>query len=192
MTIPITVATGVPFRDVKRSDERFTAVKYVYEHGIFEGTSATTFEPETVMTRGMLVTVLWRMEGKPAAAERAAFADVLPDDWYADAVAWAAEAGIVKGYGPDAFGPEDDLTREQILTILHRWAGEPVPAEDAPRLADESGVDDWALDAVRWTYAAAIAAESEITGAAAQAPMPRADVAEVLMRYELFTKDDGD
>jgi len=190
VAIPITVDTGIPFRDVKYSDPYFAAVKYVYDHGIFNGTSATTFDPDTVMSRGMLVTVLWRMEGRPEASAPAAFADVEPGEWYADAVAWAAECGIVNGYSAEAFGPKDDLTREQILTILHRWAGEPEPPQDVPQLPEDADVSDWALSALRWAYATAVVADAETAEGAAHDAMPRAAVAEVLRRYDVLPKEE--
>ncbi len=191
--IPITVWTGIPFRDVSRFDPFFDAVKYVYENGIFKGTADDVFEPETVMNRAMLVTVLWRMEGEPAAAEPASFADVVPGGWYADAVAWAAENGIVNGYSETQFGPTDDLTREQILTILHRWAGLPEPPgpeteEDAPAYPDGTDVHDWALTALQWAAAARVYVWNEAEGPAPRAPMDRANVADVLTRYETLVR----
>ena len=186
--IPIRVWTGIPFTDVGRFDPCFDAVKYVYEHSIFKGTGETIFEPETVMNRAMLVTVLWRMEGEPAAESPAAFADVEPDEWYSAAVAWAAENGIVNGYSPEAFGPKDDLTREQILTILHRWAGLPEPPADGPVLPAETGAGDWALAALQWAAAAQVYVDAGEGFPAPQGLMTRADVADALMRYETLVR----
>ncbi len=190
--IPITVTTGLPFRDVPKSYGNFDAIRYVYEHRIFIGTGDDTFEPETVMNRGMLVTVLWRMEGEPAASQPVAFEDVALDAWYADAVAWAAENGVVNGYGDGRFGPTDDLTREQILTILHRWAGLPaVPeGEDVPQYPDESLVSDWALEAMRWATGARVSVWDERSGPfpPPDVPMTRAAVADVLTRYDTLVR----
>ena len=187
--IPITVWTGIPFSDVGRFDRYFEAVKYVYEHSIFKGTGETVFEPETVMNRAMLVTVLWRMEGEPTAETPAAFADVVPGEWYADAVAWASEQGIVNGYSPEEFGPLDDLTCEQILTILHRWAGLPELPEDGPRFPeDDPEADDWALAALQWAAAAHVFVWDEESGPEVRSPMTRARVADVLMRYETLVR----
>ena len=186
--IPIRVWTGIPFTDVGRFDPCFDAVKYVYEHSIFKGTGETIFEPETVMNRAMLVTVLWRMEGEPAAESPAAFADVEPDEWYSAAVAWAAENGSANGYSPEAFGPKDDLTREQILTILHRWAGLPEPPADGPVLPAETGAGDWALAALQWAAAAQVYVDAGEGYPAPQEPMTRADVADALMRYETLVR----
>ena len=184
LEIPITVWTGVPFTDVGRYDRFFEAVKYVYDHGIFKGTGDTIFDPEVVMNRAMLVTVLWRMEGEPAAESPAAFADVPEGEWYTDAVAWAFENGIVNGYSEDEFGPLDDLTREQILTILHRWAGLPETPEEGPDLPEDTEADDWALAALEWAAAAGVLVWDEDTGVDARGPMDRAHVADALMRYD--------
>lgn len=187
--IPITVWTGIPFSDVGRFDQYFDAVKYVYEHSIFKGTGETVFEPETVMNRAMLVTVLWRMEGEPAAEAPATFEDVVPGEWYADAVAWASEQGIVNGYSPEEFGPLDDLTCEQILTILHRWAGLPEPPEDGPVFpADDAEADDWALAALQWAAAARVFIWDEELGPEVLSPITRAHVADVLMRFETLVR----
>ena len=142
------------------------------------------------MNRGMLVTVLWRMEGRPEATEPAAFADVTPDAWYADAVAWAAENGIVNGYNADSFGPTDDLTREQILTILHRWAGLPEPpeGEETPAYPDGTDAHGWAIDALRWATAAGVLDAEAEEAAAPRDPMSRAAVADVLMRYDTLVR----
>ena len=192
--IPISVWTGIPFRDVARSSPFFDAVKFVYENGIFKGTADDIFEPETVMNRAMLVTVLWRMEGMPDASQPAGFADVVPGSWYADAVAWAAENGIVNGYSQTAFGPTDDLTREQILTILHRWAGLPEPpkSDGAPEYPDGTDAHDWALPALRWAAAAGVYVWNGSEGPAPCAPMDRANVADALMRYETLVRPNLD
>ena len=186
--IPVKVWSGVPFTDVKRSDPYFDAVKYVYDHSIFKGTGETIFEPGTVMNRAMLVTVLWRMDGEPAADAYATFADVEPGEWYADAVAWAAENGIVNGYSPEVFGPKDDLTREQILTILHRWAGLPEPPEGGKAFPEDAALDDWALAALNWAAAAGVYVDPGDGFPPARAPMTRADVAVALMRYETLVR----
>ena len=179
VSIPITVWTGVPFRDVSKRADYFDAVKYVYDNRIFEGTASDLFEPDTVMNRAMLVTVLWRMCGKPTAAAPAGFADVAADSWYGPAVAWTAESGLVKGYSASEFGPEDALTKEQILTILHRWAGTP-QAEDG-FTAELENTDDYARDAMLWALQNGLIAPGQ-SGLQPREPMSRAAVAEVLLR----------
>ena len=190
--IPITVWTGVPFRDVPAYHPQFDAIRYVYEHGIFEGTAEDAFAPDAVLDRGMLVTVLWRMAGKPEAETPADFTDVKEGAWYADAVAWAAENGIVYGYGDGRFGPGDDLTREQILTILHRWAGQPETpeGEDLPAYPEDTDAHAWALPALQWAEAAGVSVWNESDGPfpAPRDPMTRAAAADVLTRYDTLIR----
>lgn len=180
--IPITVWSGVPFRDVLTTDDCFAAVKYVYDHELFNGTGDTTFDPAVVMNRGMLVTVLWRMNGEPEAETQPGFGDVNPEEWYGPAVAWAAGTGLVNGYSETAFGPLDELTKEQILTILWRYAGQPEPESEAP---EDQGVSEYALRPMAWALdpdRPLIDQDGE-GRLLPQAPMTRAAVAEVLMRY---------
>ena len=183
--IPITV-DGLPFLDVPFGSLRYRAVKYVYDNGIFAGTAADIFEPDTVMNRGMLVTVLWRMEGKPEASIQPGFVDVDPAEWYGPAVAWAAETGLVAGYSADAFGPLDDLTKEQIITILHRWAGKPEGDDAAWGKHPDAGAESaWAHEALVWATGQELdlVVLEEDGKLCPRNPMPRADVAETLMRY---------
>ena len=182
--IPITVWSGVPFRDVLTTDPYFAAVRYTYENDLFKGMSETAFAPETVMTRGMLVTVLWRMNGEPEPETERAFADVAPEDWYGPAVAWASETGLVQGYG-DCFGPLDELTKEQILAILWRWAGQPETEGSLAEIADGGDVSAYAVPALVWALDPArrlIEADGD-DSVLPRLPMTRAAVAEVLMRY---------
>ena len=183
--IPITVWSGIPYSDVPVTSPRFEAVRYVHEHNLFEGTGDTIFEPETVMNRAMLVTVLWRMNGKPEAAELPAFRDVDPEAWYGPAVAWGVERGMIEGYSDTEFGPEDVLTKEQILTILWRYAGRP---ETLPAMwganADAGKESPYAHEALVW----ALTPEKELFDRESgyilpQAVMTRAAVADVLMRF---------
>ena len=111
-----------PFTDVKKSDWFYEDVKFVNTKGLMNGTSDTTYGPAEPLTRGQIVTVLWRQAGSPAPKQAAAFTDVKADWYYTDAIAWAAENKIVEGYGSGTFGPEDFVTREQVMTILYRYA----------------------------------------------------------------------
>ncbi len=113
--------TGSPFKDVKTTDWFFDAVQYAYDHDLMSGTGNNNFSPSETTTRGMMVTILHNMEGKPAAG-RPDFTDVLAGEWYAAPVAWASAHGIVSGYGNGKFGPNDPITREQMVTILYQYA----------------------------------------------------------------------
>lgn len=184
--VPITIRAALPFYDVKKSDSFYDAVKFVYDNEIFKGTGDTSFEPEVVMNRGMIVTVLWRLSGAQEAENLPAFLDVSMDDWYGPAVAWAAENGIVNGYSDVQFAPLDELTKEQILTIIHRWAGLPEAAENALLVAtDAHTVDDWAREAMLWATEESrrLVDLDEDGNLLPRQSMTRAAVAEVLMRF---------
>ena len=116
---PVTVKN--PFKDVKSGDWFYNSVMYVKNGGLMNGTTETTFAPNNNLTRAMLVTVLYRLEGSPEAA-KAPFDDVKAGSYYEKAVAWAQANGIVNGYTATTFGPDDNITREQIATIMHRYA----------------------------------------------------------------------
>lgn len=110
-----------PFTDVESNDWFYDEVLYVNDEGLMTGTSTTTFSPADNTTRGMIVTILHRLTGTPEAAD-STFQDVADDQYYADAVDWAAEKGVVTGYDANTFGPMDPITREQLATILYRYA----------------------------------------------------------------------
>lgn len=128
-------------------------VKFAYQHGLFQGTAADTFSPDEPMTRAMLVTVLWRMDGKPDTAGGSSFTDVPRGQWYTEAVAWAAENGVVNGVGGGKFEPDGNVTREQIATILYRYAGlRGVPTggrADLGQLPDGGAVSGWPMTPCR-------------------------------------------
>ena len=111
-----------PFTDVTESDWFYGAVRHAYEQNWMLGTSNTTFSPELSTQRGMIVTILWRMEGQPEAAGVRDFTDVEEGRYYTEAVAWADKNGIAMGYGNNKFGPSDPVTREQLAAILYRYA----------------------------------------------------------------------
>ena len=179
-----------PFQDVAENDWFYDGVKFVHQSGLFNGTSADTFSPNAPMTRGMLVTVLWRLDGKTAPAAAASFADVDAKAYYADAVAWAAENGVVNGVDATHFAPEAEVTREQLAAILFRYA-EKKGADTTKRAAlstfpDADKVSDYAKDAMAWAVETGlingIKAATETT-LSPQTPTPRAQVATILSRY---------
>ncbi|MDR1328211.1 MAG: S-layer homology domain-containing protein, partial [Oscillospiraceae bacterium] len=116
------VKFGNPFGDVSASGWFYGDAAFVHTHGLFKGASATEFLPNAFMTRGMLVTVLHRLADEPEADGKDAFGDVESGKYYAEAVAWAAEARIINGYGGGLFGPEDSITRQDLAVILVRYA----------------------------------------------------------------------
>ncbi len=160
---------------------------YVIARNLMQGVTATTFAPDQSTTRAMVVTILYRLEGEPGAPRNIAFADVAPGLWYTDAISWAAANGIVEGYSQDAFGPEDVITREQLATILRRYAaykGADVSGQaDLTGYTDASAVSGWAREGVTWAVQAGL-----IQGRSAATLVPggistRAELAAVLARY---------
>ena len=146
------VREAMPFRDVLASDSFFDDVRFVWDNGIMNGVSADAFDPFGTLTRGMLVTILWRMEGEPAAEYSGVFRDVPAGEWYTDGVEWAAANGIVNGYGDGKYGPSDPLTREQLAAILYRYAdrkGYALRTADTA-VSDASLVSPWAAGNVLW------------------------------------------
>ncbi|MEG1917911.1 MAG: 5'-nucleotidase C-terminal domain-containing protein, partial [Oscillospiraceae bacterium] len=144
-------ATPLPFTDVPTDAWYLAGVQYAVEHNLFAGITATTFAPKATMTRGQLVTVLWRMAGKPAAKAPAAFTDVAADSYCADAVSWAVENKIAGGYTATTFAPDRPITREQLATILYGYAkfdGTAPTGAWAIKLTytDLDKISDWAVE----------------------------------------------
>ena len=142
------------FLDVSPDDWYGPAVEYVIDAGLFKGVSDILFQPQAAMTRAMAVTVLHRLAGAPETAETSSFPDVPRDQWYAGAVAWAEEAGIVLGRDDGRFHPDERLTRQELVTLLWRYArsaGQDVTAPEMPAaFSDRGQVADWAKDAFAW------------------------------------------
>ena len=111
-----------PFTDVSEKDWFYNDAMFVYKNGLMLGTSKTLFSPHGTVTRGMMATILWRMEGSLAPKGENSFTDVEAGRWYADAITWTTENGIFAGYSKDKFGPDDPITREQLTAIFYRYA----------------------------------------------------------------------
>lgn len=141
---------SVPFIDVAEGSWYYDAVEYVTSMGLFNGTSETTFSPDLPMTRAMLVTVLYRLDGQHKSSVIPAFSDVVKDTWYTDAVAWAVEKEIVVGYSDGNFHPHDSITREQLAVMLWRYAGEPTANGTLDSFTDGGKASGYALDALCW------------------------------------------
>ena len=165
-------------------------IDFVLKAGLFYGTSETTFDPEATMTRAMLVTVLYRLEGKPETNAENPFKDIADGMWYTDAVVWAAENGIVLGVEENIFDPDGKITREQMATILYRYTkfkGLPLNDGDyAEKYPDIDKVSPYAAEAMRWANAEGLIngmRSGETVTLAPQGDATRAQVAAILMRY---------
>ena len=187
--IPKLVDTTVVFKDIKANKWYTESVNFAYNTGLMNGMTETTFEPNSPMSRAMLVTVLWRAEGSPAPAGATPFTD-LKSKWYKNAVAWAYENGIVNGMTATTFGPDVSISREQIATIIYRYAefrGDEVSARASiTSFPDASKVSKWAKDAFSWAVAEGIISGTKSGNTTILDPKgnaTRAQVATILMRY---------
>lgn len=146
------------FTDVNEENWFYDAVLDMCRKGILEGTTSDKFSPYLNTDRATMVAALWRMAGSPSAKAASTFPDVPADAWYAAAVAWGAEKGIVKGYGNGSFGPDDLITREQMATILWRYTGSEkvLDYEGTGRFTDTQDISPWASYAVTWALSEGI------------------------------------
>lgn len=148
--LPFAFAANVgPFTDVKDTDWFASNVQYVYDNGLMNGTTTTTFEPESNLTRAQTAMVLWRIAGQPAPTAKAPFTDLV-DAWYRDAIAWAAEQKVVNGRGDGTFDPAGFITREELVTMIWRYAGEAASEQDLSNWPDADKVYDYAAGAMKW------------------------------------------
>jgi len=179
-------AKANPYQDVQASDWFYSAVTYVSENGLMNGTGANTFSPNLATTRGMIATILWRLENQPAGSVLSSFFDVADDDYYAEAIAWAEQNGIVKGYDTDTYGPNDNITREQLTAILYRYArykGYDLTASaDLSPYTDAGDISAYALISVKWAVAKGLITGMTDSTLAPQSYATRAQVAAILTR----------
>ena len=186
---------GLPFIDVGVSDWFATYVADLYERGLMNGTSATTFSPAMTTSRSMMVTILHNLEGRPA-TEGTYFSDVALNQYYTSAASWAAENGIVSGYGNGQFGPNDPITREQMVMILMRYSAykgiDTSRRADLSQFTDSAQISAEATEAMSWAYA-----EGLINGKGngildPQGQSTRAEVAAIVSRFcQKFVNGEG-
>lgn len=147
--------SGLPFADVPSGSWYYDDVAYVYDTGLMTGLTATTFGPNLSTTRGMIVTILWRMENEPAAKHGCPFADVRRGSYYEQAIAWASENGIVTGFDASTFAPDRAITREQLAAILFRFAAyrgmdAVTLRENLSSFQDQAAISAYAVSALNW------------------------------------------
>jgi hypothetical protein len=163
------------------------AVDFAVANGLMNGTSDTSFAPNSTLNRAMLVTILYRLAGKPAVAEAAKFADVAAGEWYSDAVAWAAASGIVTGKTETTFAPMENITREQFATMLMRYckfAGiDTASSANLGAFADSASISAYAKDALAWANASGIITGRTATTIAPTGSATRGEAATMLMRF---------
>lgn len=176
------------FNDVSANDWFASAVDYVTGKGMMNGTAENTFSPKANTTRGMVVTVLYRLENQPSTSA-ASFTDVASGAYYANAVAWANANGIVSGYGSGKFGPNDKVTREQLAAILYRYAQykkyDVSVGEDTNILSydDAQSISSYAIPAIQWACGAGVVTGKSGSKLDPKGNATRAEVAAMLMRF---------
>ena len=180
--------TGVnPFTDISEKDWFYGDVMFVYENGLMLGTSKTLFSPHGTAMRGMMVTILWRMEGSPVPKGKNSFTDVEAGKWYADAITWTAENGIFAGYGKDKFGPDDPIAREQLAAIFYRYAdykGYDLTVKgDLDKFKDADKITDYAKTAMQWAVGSGLVKEKSGNLLDPQGTATRAEIAAMLHRF---------
>ena len=176
------------FKDVKKDDWFYKAVDYVYKKELMNGTGKNEFSPNISTTRGMIVTILYRLEGSPEVAN-STFTDVASTEYYAKAVAWGEANGIVKGYGEGIFGPNDIITREQLAAIMYRYSNykkyDVSAGEDTNILSynDISELSEYAVSSMQWACGESLVSGIGNNLLAPRGNATRAQVAMILMRY---------
>jgi hypothetical protein len=185
------VSLGLPFKDVQEGTWKYSVAKYVYERGIITGTTKTTFSPDSNMTRGQLVTILWRMEGSPKVSVTNTYPDVAKNKFYSTAIQWAKNNNLVSGYDNGNFGPGDSITRQQFMVIMQRYAkykGYNVSTSSTAykNCADYKQVSGYALSAIAWGYEKGfIGANKKLNP---KASITRAEAAAILQRFLTYYK----
>lgn len=180
--------TGVnPFTDISEKDWFYGDVMFVYENGLMLGTSKTLFSPHGTAMRGMMATILWRMEGSPVPKGKNSFTDVEAGKWYADAITWTTENGIFAGYGKDKFFPDDPITREQLAAIFYRYAdykGYDLTVKgDLDKFKDADKITDYAKTAMQWAVGSGLVKGKSGNLLDPQGTATRAEIAAMLHRF---------
>ena len=173
------------FADVDADDWYAEAVEYVRDHGIMNGTTATTFNPDGTTSRGQIAAILYRASGSPEVSGGTAFTDVADTAYYADAVRWASAHGVVTGYGDGTFRPNNPITRQQLAAILWRYAGSPAP-EGGADYADEDTISAYASTAVDWARDTGIISGRDGNRFDPNGRAARAQAAVILHRYDTW------
>ncbi len=196
VTINVTFAKKpvepLPFVDVAAEDWYGDAVAAVYAQGLMMGTAEDTFAPELAATRGMVVSILHRLAGSPTVSVEV-FEDVTADDWYGQAVAWAANEGIASGTSAETFSPNAAVTREQLAALLCNFVAQQgmdtTARSDLSNFDDAAAVSDWAQDAVSWAHAEGLLAGTSATTLSPQGEATRAQLAAMLVRFSDYLEN---
>ena len=176
-----------PFTDVSEKDWFYNDAMFVYKNGLMLGTSKTLFGPHGTVTRGMMATILWRMEGSLAPKGENSFTDVEAGRWYADAITWTAENGIFAGYSKDKFGPDDPITREQLTAIFYRYADykgyKLTVTGNLDKFEDADKITDYAKMVMQWAVGNGLIKGKTENLLDPQGTATRAEIAAMLHRF---------
>lgn len=181
--------TSVPFNDVSYGDWYYNAVQFVYSRGIMDGVDYYKFAPNGTITRGMILTMLWRMAGEPFEMPVTSFTDVEIGRYYTTAVAWACRNGIADGMGESTFGPNDAITREELVTLMYRYAqyfGHSCIGTSIEGFADAGSVSSYAYNAMCWAYKAGVVTGTTGSRLNPQGTASRAEAAQMIMSFYSF------
>lgn len=181
--------TSLPFNDVSYGDWYYDAVQFVYSRGIMDGVDYYKFAPNGTITRGMILTMLWRMAGEPFEMPVTSFTDVEIGRYYTTAVAWACRNGIADGMGESTFGPNDAITREELVTLLYRYAqcfGHSCIGTSIEGFADAGSVSSYAYNAMCWAYKAGVVTGTTGSRLNPQGTASRAEAAQMIMSFYSF------
>lgn len=180
------VGDKLPFTDMN-GHWAYDAVSYAYKNSLMNGVNASRFAPDSTLNRAMMVTILYRMTGSPAVSGNSVFSDVPSGKWYSDAVQWASVNGVVNGVGKDRFAPDTQITREQMASMMMRYAqfkqystGKSV---DLSAFNDAGSISSWALESMKWANAAGLINGRTASTIAPQDTATRAEAATILMRF---------
>ena len=177
-----------PYNDIPTGAWFFNAVKYVTDKGLMNGTGNNQFSPDNPMTRAMFATIMFRLAGKPSVTGNNNFSDVVDGQWYSDAIDWADENKLMLGYGNGEFGTNDNVTREQAVTILHRYWGlrglDTGGQADLSMYTDASRISTWANDAMCWAVNTGLVSGRSLTTIVPQEHMTRAEVAQIILNLD--------
>ena len=182
-TIKVEFEAKSPYTDVSVNDWFYEDVLFVTDEGLMNGTGSGKFSPAVTTDRAMIVTVLWRLEGSPIVETDMSFDDVAEGQWYTDAIKWAAANAIVNGYGNGKFGPEKDITREQVMAILNRYADYKGYADAEATTAEGYNVSEWAIGNVAWANANGLTKDLGVNITDMTAKADRAEIAAYLARF---------
>ena len=185
--IEVTYAVDMPFTDVPKDAWYIDGAEYVYANYIMNGTGETTFGPNTTVSRGMIVQILYNLVGNPDVEGDTDFTDVTDDYWSAKAIAWAASNGVVNGFEDGTFRPDENMTREQMAAILQNFAyqmGLDISASgDLSNFTDIPEGEYWSRDALAWAYAEGLLAGTSDSTMDPAGQASRAQIAVIMMRF---------